>query len=1225
MTLRRAPLPARRLIIGAVAALIAASTVGPSLAAAAPPATDGPKPGDVIPGRLFVRFDRGSTAADKGKARALVAGKQVRDSKLVTGLEVVSTSLDTETALRKLRGAKGVLYAEPDRYIGIDAIPNDPSFPSQWGLDGGHDINAPEAWDVTTGESAVVAVVDSGVQLDHPDLAANVWANPTDTPNGIDDDDNGFVDDIHGWDFTDGDADPTDEHGHGTHVAGTIGAVGDNAIGVAGVAYSSTILPVRVIGANGLGSISHGIAGIEYAWRNGADVANLSWGFTGGIEQPLKDVIAAAGSHGMVVVAAAGNAGTDIDASPAYPAAFDIPGLISVAAINPNGNLASFSNYGLANVDLAAPGVSILSTVRGGGYGSMSGTSMAAPHVSGAAALLAAIHPTWSAATIRSTLLNAARPLPSLAGKIAGSRMLDAAAALVPIADVSPVVKINGPASNSTRLPGEAIAFTATATDAEDGDVGASISWKSNLQGPLGSGSSFQRDDLVAGTHLVTATATDSAGHSPSTSVTLTIGPVTRSIATGSSNDLPVIGVRPDGTVDIAFQRYGVGTHLVSRPPGGAWKVTKIGSAYLDHWVDLAIGPAGRPVIAVQREWSSPGVFEDAGIVVYQPNGAAFRQERVSDACQDNEAVGCHEDWNPDLEFDGAGREHVLFLRGDVGPLAPGNVGLHYARRTSTGGWTDERLTPATDIPSSALAIGPANSIHAAWVRPAGAAPGVYYTTNASGAWVTTRISTSDQVRAVDIVVEPSGRVRAATATNAGVQLRTRTGATWGAWSTISTKRSGSIDVALDGTGRLHVAIGREDASQGAAGITYLTDASGNWTARSLTSTQSVEPSIALDTAGRPHVAWREAFPTPRIRHATNATGTWITTTAISSYHYSKAELSFDPTGKAHVAMASTGTSPGVYYGTDAGGKWSLARISAAPPQSDIGLDMDAVGAAHVVYSESFAADNTPLPNPGVYYATNAGGTWSRTRIGNPGDGGPIVVDAAGDAHVAYLGYDDGPGGTANFGVQYATNASGIWVNRRILTGNFRDPSIALDAAGKVHIAAALATNETARIYYASNASGQWTSRGLQSGNVDNRPSIAIRPNGQPSIAYAREGHGIRLAERNGTTWTHRDVKLDPTLHSSQLLVDPNGERRVLLTTTSLAYNICEVPLCPDYPGLTYAIGGDTGAFTVVRLTFNGEDIGTDLERAPDGSLRALVERNHVGLSDMTIEGAAPD
>ena len=1212
VTLRRAPLPVRRLIIAALTAVLAASLVGPSLAVAAPPAPDRPKPGDVIPGQLLVRFEQGSTADDKGKARALVAGQKIRASKLVTGLEVVSTKLDTEAALGKLRGAKGVLYAEPDRYIGIDSVPNDPLYPNMWGLLDGPGVHASLAWDETTGAGAVVAVVDSGVELDHPDLTANIWSNPSETPNGVDDDDNGFIDDVHGWDFNGGDADPSDENGHGTHVAGTIGAVGNNGIGVVGVAYSSKLMPVRVIGSNGLGSISHGIAGIEYAWRNGADVANLSWGFSGGVEQPLKDVIAAAAAGGMVVVAAAGNSGVDIDASPAYPAAFDVPGLITVAAITPNGVLAGFSNFGLANVDIAAPGTSILSTVRGANYGLASGTSMAAPHVSGAAALLVSAHPTWSATAIRSRLLATAHPRAALAGEIGGGGLVDAAAALALPVDAPPVVKITGPANKSTRLPDTMITFNATATDAEDGDVGTSVYWTSNLQGELGTGASIQRDDLVAGTHLITAVAADSAGHAPSRSITLTIGPIIKSVATGPLNETPSIAVRPDGTVDIAYQRYGVGARLATRAPGGAWTTKQVSTAYLDHRVDVAIGGTGQPVVAVQREWASVSTYEDAGILLYQPDGSGFAQERVSDACQDN-ATGCHQDGEPELAVDGAGREQVLFFRD--------GLGLYHARRTSNGGWALQRLTTATDIVDYAIAVGPANSVHVAWVRSFGSAPGVYHATNATGSWVTTRISTSAQVKGVGIAVEPGGLVRVLTATTVGVELRTRTGASWGAWSKISSLRAGSIDVARDAGNRLHIAVGRLNADDEPSGITYFTDATGSWASKNLTNARSVEPTIATDTSSRPHVAWQEEFPTPRIRYATNAAGSWVTTTAVSSYQYRTSQLEVDATGKAHVASARIGTSPGVYYGTDTGGAWSLARISNEPPLFEVGLATDAAGKAHVVYAEYFRADNTVLPNPGVYYATNASGTWTRTRIGNPGDGGAIVVDGDGHAHVAFLGYDDGPGGTLYFGVQYATNASGSWVSQRVLTGGFSEPTIALDPAGKVHIAATLYEPSQYRIFYASNGTGSWSSSQLTSGNLDARPSIAIRPGGQPSVSYSRDGFGVRLAEKDGATWTHRDVFLNPDVDFTELVIDPDGERHVLISSSSLDYGVCEVPLCPDYPGIRHAIGGDSGPFTVERVTFIGDDAGTDLERAPDGSLRALIERNHAGLVDATIEG----
>ena len=347
-----------------------------------------------------------------------------------------------KTVLPRLARHPKVEAAEPNYIVKAVATPDDPRYPEQWSLNNigqtggtpGADIDAPEAWDRVTGSSGiVVAVIDTGVDYTHPDLAANIWTNPGEIPgNGIDDDGNGYVDDVHGYDFYFNDPDPADDFGHGTHVAGTIAAAGNNGVGVAGICWAAQIMPVKFLGPGGSGYTSDAIRAVLYATDMGARVLNNSWG-GGGYSEALRDAVVAAYEANVLFVAAAGNSSSNADVVPLYPAAYDVPNVISVAATDHYDGLAYFSNYGPNSVHLGAPGVNILSTVSAtgdpccsdaSGYKLLSGTSMATPHVAGSAALLLAQDASRSAIGLKSLLLDTVSPVPSLAGvTVTGGRL----------------------------------------------------------------------------------------------------------------------------------------------------------------------------------------------------------------------------------------------------------------------------------------------------------------------------------------------------------------------------------------------------------------------------------------------------------------------------------------------------------------------------------------------------------------------------------------------------------------------------------------------------------------------------------------------------------------------------------------------------------------------------------------------------------------------------------
>ncbi len=286
-----------------------------------------------------------------------------------------------------LQADSNIAWPELDSFKQIAAVPSgtvpsDSQYSQEWAP---ADINLPAAWSTSTGSrSVVVAVIDSGVDYTDPDLAANIWTN---TNTGID----GFSGDLHGYNFVANNGNPMDDNGHGTHVAGIIGAVGNNGQGVAGVNWNVTIMPLKFLDSTGGGYTSDAIRAINYATMErvqyGVNVRVINASWSSGVADPgLSAAIQAAGNAGILFVAAAGNSGTNNDMSPQYPANISLPNVVSVAASDSNNNLAVFSDYGASSVNLAAPGVSIYSTLPGGRYGFLSGTSMATPEVAGVAA-----------------------------------------------------------------------------------------------------------------------------------------------------------------------------------------------------------------------------------------------------------------------------------------------------------------------------------------------------------------------------------------------------------------------------------------------------------------------------------------------------------------------------------------------------------------------------------------------------------------------------------------------------------------------------------------------------------------------------------------------------------------------------------------------------------------------------------------------------------------------
>ena len=407
---------------------------------------------EFVPNELLVKFKKGTTAAARGKALGLLkaslkehvhtaAMKRAGDEQ---GVLLISVNANALEAISKAKGFAEVEYAEPNWIYQHQATSNDTYVTngSLWGMTGTFGSQASVAWtnNKTNASSVYVGIIDEGYMFAHPDLTANAGKNPGETAgNNRDDDGNGFVDDVYGWDFAGNNNTVFDGAGddHGTHVAGTIGGAGGNGIGVAGVVWNVKMLNAKFLGSTG-GTAANAIKAVDYFTNLKTRTSNPlpivatnnSWG-GGGFSQALMDAIGRANAAEILFIAAAGNSGVNNDVTASYPSNYNVPNVIAVAAIASNGTLASFSQYGATTVDLGAPGVGILSTVpkssKGkvvAAYASYDGTSMATPHVTGAAALYASINPGATAATIKAAILSSATPTASLSGKcVTGGRL----------------------------------------------------------------------------------------------------------------------------------------------------------------------------------------------------------------------------------------------------------------------------------------------------------------------------------------------------------------------------------------------------------------------------------------------------------------------------------------------------------------------------------------------------------------------------------------------------------------------------------------------------------------------------------------------------------------------------------------------------------------------------------------------------------------------------------
>ena len=579
---------------------------------------------EYISGAMMFKFDSTATGAEIlafAQSQGAIAVENLFEQPTNDNYQwkVLHFALDQDLVEVRTAASQDPIVSavELDYKLTANNISSDSMADSLWGLNntgqtGGlvdADIDIPEAWRIQTGSKAItVAVIDTGGDYRHPDLAANTWRNQGEVfGNGVDDDRNGFVDDVHGYDFVNKDGDPMDDQGHGTHVAGTIGAVGNNNVGVVGVNQNVSLMHLKFLNSQGSGSTIDAIRSVDYATRMGANVINASFG-GGGYSQAMFEAINRANNAGVLFVAAAGNEGNNNDFRPSFPANYDLPNVISVAATDHRDQLAGFSNFGQNSVDLGAPGVDILSTLPGNRYGSFDGTSMAAPHVAGAAALILAENSNQTPSQLKSLLMRTADPVTSLQGRtVTGGRL-----------------NVNNALSEITTPPKSTISMTVTDGSAAETKPG-NISNPGKVRLTRSGGDNSKAETVAYG---ISGTATNGVDYSSlSGSVTFAAGQSSVDIPINIIDDNDVEGTEKVTISLLGNSNYNLGTSIDGTIliadndfPGSVQWIRQFGTSLSEGALDIAVDNLNNSYVV--------GANSDAELLIKYDSQGSFQWSR---------------------------------------------------------------------------------------------------------------------------------------------------------------------------------------------------------------------------------------------------------------------------------------------------------------------------------------------------------------------------------------------------------------------------------------------------------------------------------------------------------------------------------------------------------------------------------------------------------------------